>query len=95
MSYGLSLSAAKADLADDTSAVVEAITAYDPPGPVVDEARHHLTAVADVVGHLAAVVGTDEDFVDIHISGHANPNHQPAEGWADEFITVTVRRRVE
>lgn len=39
---------------------------------------------------LAAAVGRPEDKIRIHISGHANPDHGPKEGWGPEFITVTV-----
>jgi hypothetical protein len=90
MSYSLSLHAAKQDLADESSATTEAITAYQPPGPQVDEARNHLRVVAEVVPALVAAVGTDDDHVHISISGHANVDHKPADGWADEFVTVTV-----
>lgn len=41
---------------------------------------------------LAKAVGGDSDRMTISMSGHANPNHEPATGWADEMITVSVRK---
>lgn len=36
-----------------------------------------------------AVGGTDKHF-NVSLSGHANPDHEPAEGWANDCITVSV-----
>lgn len=39
---------------------------------------------------LSEAVGTDDDYFTVSISGHANPNHEQAEGWGDEFVSVTL-----
>ena len=38
------------------------------------------------------VGGEGKDFR-IHLSGHANPSHEPAKGWANDTITVTVSQK--
>lgn len=54
------------------------------------EVRDHFTAIVDAVTSLLRFVGRDDDTVRVTISGHANPGHAPADGYADEFIRVLV-----
>lgn len=48
-----------------------------------------IRAAVDILD--AGVVGTRN--VNVSISGHANPNHEPAEGWSNDGITVTITQR--
>ena len=50
-------------------------------------------AAFEAVAILAKVVGQDDDLIYVTMSGHANPDHAPAHGWADECITISVSRR--
>lgn len=87
MSYTLSLTAAKNDLAGQ---VDEKIGAYTPPGSQATEAREHLAKIAEVVPQLAEVIGVADDQLQISISGHANVGHDHASDWAAEFVTLTI-----
>lgn len=87
MSYSLSLTASKGDVAGQ---VDEKISGYTPPGPQATEAREHLAKIAEVVPQLAEVLGVPDDQLQISISGHANVGHDHASDWAAEFITVTI-----
>lgn len=40
-----------------------------------------------------AVGCTCKDYA-VSISGHANPKHEPQEGWATDSITVTVTQKL-
>lgn len=57
-------------------------------GKHVDEA---VTAAKKAAKTLidSGVVGTDTP-VRVSLSGHANPDHEPADGWANDFVTVSV-----
>lgn len=40
-------------------------------------------------------IGGDGDLgvrFQVMLGGHANPNHEPAPGWADDTINITVRQ---
>jgi hypothetical protein len=85
VSYGLTATAGpKAGVHDAVLAAVEAREG-DPP-----EMLAHLEAVIEAATRLASAVGRPEDTITISVSGHSNPNHAPAEGWAHEFVTLSV-----
>lgn len=54
------------------------------------EQREQLDVATQVARALARVVGRPDDHVRVSMTGHANPNHAPRDGWANEMITVTV-----
>jgi hypothetical protein len=94
VSYSLSVNAAKAEIreavekaVDDYMPTVEA-TEWQP----TDEVREHLAAAVNAVARLADAVGQVSDTLAVSINGHANPGHAPAEGWADELVSVAVHR---
>lgn len=58
------------------------------PEPHVSD---HVATLLAPFPELALGVGRPEDHVQVQITGHANPGHEPVTGWADESITVTVR----
>lgn len=47
-------------------------------------------AAVEAAALLARACGRPGDQVYVSLSGHANLDHAPAAGWADELITVTV-----
>lgn len=53
-------------------------------------ARDQEQAAAFAAAILAHSVGRPTDDVVVTMSGHANPDHAPTPGWADEFVTITV-----
>lgn len=55
-----------------------------------DEVRDHIKAAIVVAEALAATVGRPGDHVVVTVAGHANPQHAPAEGMANESCYVNV-----
>lgn len=41
---------------------------------------------------VSGVIGKDKQF-QVSLSGHANNNHEPAVGWANDCITVTIYQK--
>jgi hypothetical protein len=60
---------------------------------VFDEQSDQFEAAVDAARALAKAVGRPEDEVYVTLSGHANPEHGPRPGWADEMITVSISAR--
>jgi hypothetical protein len=71
-----------------------------------DVAQPHLTNLSSEAANqwqLARVVaaeilasgkvGAPEKDWTVSLSGHANPNHEPKESWANDTITVTVSQK--
>jgi hypothetical protein len=85
MSYGIIATAGPKDGVHD--AVLAAVEARegDPP-----ETSAHLEAVIEAATRLASAVGRSEDTITVSVSGHSNPHRASAEGWAHEFVTVSV-----
>lgn len=94
MSYSLSIPATpRADVADRLLAEAMRYMAeqVEPSEwQPTDEVRHHLVAAVAAVAPLATSIGRDEDSLLVTISGHANPDHAPTEGYSDECVTVSV-----
>ncbi len=53
-------------------------------------AAEQIDAVLEALENLAGVVGRPGDKLIVSLSGHANPDHGPCEGWADERISITI-----
>jgi hypothetical protein len=90
VSYSFSAPAAtRGSLKSDLAAAGEAAvtSATDATVAVTD----HVDKIREAVEILASAVGRDVDGVAVHVNGHANPDHAPREGWADEMITVSIR----
>jgi len=54
------------------------------------EQREQFEAAVEAAKALAQVVGRAGDAVIVRVSGHANPEHGPRDGWGHETISVTV-----
>lgn len=59
-------------------------------------ARAAAAAVIDsgTVGQDANVPQGRKDFA-ISISGHANPGHEPAQGWANDCINISISQKTK
>lgn len=55
-----------------------------------EEVGEHLVAIREAVEAIACVLGRPGDKISVTISGHANPDHAPAEGWANEMINISM-----
>lgn len=38
----------------------------------------------------SGVFGDPKGEFNVHISGHGNPGHVPAVGWANDFVSITI-----
>ena len=54
----------------------------------VAESREQAVAAADAAKVAAVKIG--HKHVNVTISGHANPNHEQAEGYSDEFVSIAI-----
>src|SRR5436190_1007576 len=56
------------------------------------EVREQVDQAVEVAAHLldSGVLGGENDSYFVSLYGHANEGHRPAEGWANDAITVTV-----
>jgi hypothetical protein len=91
MSYSLS-SRTAADINDQIDEYL-ATTVADSDNQPTTEVTDHLTAAKQAIATLAAAIGRPDDELVVTISGHANPDHAPRDGWADEFISISVSVR--
>jgi hypothetical protein len=57
----------------------------------VDQSQADILAACEQAAEIiAAALGRPADRIRVTISGHANPDHEPCAGWADEFAQVSV-----
>jgi hypothetical protein len=61
----------------------------------VNEVPEHLEqfreAVASTFGILlSGVLGSQKKSFRVNLTGHGNPDHEPAKGWASEFLTISI-----
>lgn len=91
VSYSLTVTAARGDLkqalGDEVARIEQQST------EAADERTDHLTAALVVLDRMLEAVGRPEDDVIVSIIGHANPDHAPAEDWANEQLTISVTAR--
>ena len=57
--------------------------------PEMDEQFTEAKRVAGVIIE-SGVVGDPQGWFNISLSGHANPGHKPAEGWANDSCVVNI-----
>ncbi len=62
-------------------------------GEADEQVKEQMNAAADAATKIisSGAVGTGE--FDVNVSGHANPDHEPAEGWSNDCVTVSVSQR--
>lgn len=63
------------------------------PAELSEEAKEQFEAAKEHAKALAesGVVGDVENHrFNVNLAGHANPGHEPAEGWANDGIAVNV-----
>lgn len=76
----------------DSSNVEEPFTKIDAFGLDTDEhKRQHdeaLLAATQVL--INGAVGSPNKTYMLTLSGHGNPNHEPVNGWSNDFVSITV-----
>jgi exo-beta-1,3-glucanase (GH17 family) len=60
--------------------------------PLSDEAVEQIEAAADAAQMLVEVNGwpSEATHYNVTLSGHANPGHAPAQGYANDYVQVSV-----
>lgn len=86
----MSYSASTSNISKDD---IKTISVSPQTAPVGNRSQLHIDLIKAVLPVLATVVGRPEDEISVSISGHANIDGSPVEGWADEFLTVTIHQR--
>lgn len=98
MSFSFDLVAIKGDSDDDREDLRQALVAAadkartESGSDAESETGQLLEAAVQTALRLAAAVARPEDRIAVTVTGHANVDHAPREGWADEYLTVTVNR---
>lgn len=91
MSYSISAKGSAKDIFRSFGAFDQAVFKTFPDGPspeVVDHLFVGKTAAAESI--TSGVFGDpDSEFV-VVVSGHANPEHQPKEGWVNDCISISI-----
>lgn len=62
------------------------------PVEVREQVAAALTALLVLLSDNALGDPKENDYV-VNISGHANPGHKPAPGWANDCVTITVSQK--
>ncbi len=59
----------------------------------LQEAKDAYKAAVRAASDLAGGLGVGpEDHISVQLSGHANPDHKPKEGWSPDTVYVSVLR---
>ena len=69
---------------------------YSPPYENMPEyQRDMLEEAMGVIASLLAsgVVGTEDKFYRWSVNGHGNINHEPASGWANDSLSISVTQQ--
>lgn len=92
MSWMLSLHVPASEVAADLVAekVAEYVEQTNPSQDVLEAVKKAAEIAVMLVG--SGTVGSPDNRHDfaISMSGHANPDHEPAQGWANDFVSVSV-----
>lgn len=60
-----------------------------------EHVREQMNVAADAATKIiasGAIGGAGKEFY-VNVSGHANPDHEPAEGWSNDALTVSVSQK--
>jgi hypothetical protein len=85
MSWSLSIN--PHDSIEETRSAIEHT---EPSSPLPEESLEQLRAAKVAVADLLDSGCVGGPPVLISFSGHANPGHRPAEGWANDYVSITI-----
>lgn len=91
MSYSFTVTAPRSTLRNELGEAVAKVEQTDTG--VAEERGQQLVAFFNAIDELADAIGQPDDDIFVSVTGHANPGHAPRDGWADEFITISVAAR--
>jgi hypothetical protein len=72
------------------SEVTEALASLEASPPVEGEPQEQFEAAKDAARVLVESGAVGDRPVRINLNGHANPGHEPTEGYANDMITVSI-----
>lgn len=89
MSWSVGL--AEPAAAEDFDAAIDAL---EPPHELTQEGRAQLVAAREAAKALVhgGSIGDDGKRFYATLNGHANPGHEPAPGYANDLVSVSVRQ---
>lgn len=89
MSWSASLGATKAT---DIDAAIDGCATSPPEDGLDEEVVEQVNAARAAAKGLVAsgAVGDSEKAFTVTLSGHSNEGHEPADGWANDCVTVTI-----
>jgi hypothetical protein len=84
--------------ASEHGITVTSLTLSPPYENADEQVREQMEIAADAATKLirsGAIGGPEGKTFNVSVSGHANPGHEPAGGWANDMVTVSVAQRSE
>jgi hypothetical protein len=58
---------------------------------VVEQVRQAKVMTNSII--VSGVVGDKDKEFYVNLSGHANPDHEPKEGWANDMISISISQK--
>jgi hypothetical protein len=94
MSWG-SIIATSVAVDEAAEKLAAAVTAYQTQLEAADydldaAAKEQIEAASAAVNAVIASGAVGTGLVNVSLNGHANPEHKPVKGWANDSITITV-----
>lgn len=72
---------------------IDGIATIEVPYPIDDDPREQFEKAKQLAIDLveSGVVGGSPDHrFNVSLSGHANPGHEPTEGWSNDAVTISI-----
>jgi hypothetical protein len=103
VAYSFNFTARKSEIAQAAKAAFEqgvpSATGYgyaSIPQDQLDNGKDAIEKALDIAIELvqSGVIGGDEDtFFSVNVSGHANPDHKPTVGYANDAVTISINQQ--
>lgn len=97
MSWYVSYKYEDSDITEETHPALAGVIEQVEQGVLSKEAGEQVfvtvATVHDIIG--SGVVGDPDGKFSITVSGHANPEHKPASGWANDSVVINIYQTQE
>lgn len=97
MSWSVSYKYEDNDITEETQPALQKVVEQVQEGALSTEVAEQVLVTADVVDDIigSGVIGDPQGKFHIILSGHANPEHKPASGWANDSIVINIYQERE